>query len=593
MNHKDSQMLCYSVSLFKLIILMLRYIFWFFPFLVSFVTASGALNEIYYVKLFAFELIFIIMLIWKAFKEKKVVDSPLSVYVSDALILGLLVVYSCFYLKQYNIIDNSLFLIYFLFYFFIRFWSSEKDVHILMNIAPIVILLHLLLCCLQYFSIFPNFNSYFDVGSTFGNPDMLSAYLAVLLPFCYISNKWKVFRIILILLTVSLFFYLQARTAIVTTIITILLYYVCRIKISRLYILIGVVMLILAIVLLIHWHSISVLGRFYIWIVALSMVIAKPFGWGPYAFEKYYPEYQSKFTIEHPEIANSLNYDIVHSPYNEFLNIAVTIGIIGLIFYLLFTISVLIIAYKTKSPLLYPLLAFQFVSLSYFPFQIIPLTVIYIVCCSIVLGTTNAPFRMRLIYSFSRLKLLTFCVLIPVIICLSLGLFSLGYWRKAIEQSYSIETYGEACGSFEKSYPFLKNNGRFLISYAELQYRMGNKQKAAALMYQAEHYFSDVAFLHNLAIVYEEDGNINEAKKIYRLATHMSPHNVNITFSQIQFLQRVGDIEHAYCIGKSLLQKNDRHKLPLRQQERFILRRINEFINKIEEGDENIIDPLF
>lgn len=565
---------------------MLKYVFWSFPFLISFATASGELNENFYVKLFLFELIFIIMFVWRTLQGKKVRDFNVSIGVSDILILCLLVVYSYFYIDLYNnIIENSIFLIYLLFYFSSRLWSGEKTVNILIDIVPLVIVFHLLFCALQYFSILPNYNSYFKIGSSFGNPDMLSAYLAVLLPFCYMSDKWKLFRIIVVVLTISLFFFIQARTAIATTALTILLYYVCRMKVSKISILIGTMMLILGIVLLIHWHTISVLGRFYIWIVALSMMVSKPLGWGPYAFEKYYPEYQSKFTIEYPEIANALNYDIVHSPYNEFLNIAVTIGIVGLLFYLLFTIFTLITAYRIKSLLLYPLLAFQFVSLSYFPFRIIPLTAIYIICCSIVIGATNAPFRVCIIYSFSKLKILAFCVLIPVIICFSLGLFSFGYWRKAIEQSSDIETYSKACESFEKSYPFLKNNGRFLISYAELQYRMGNKKKMSLMMYRAEHYFSDIAFLHNLSMLYEEDGKICEAKRIMDLATNMSPCNINITFAQIQLLQRVGDVKQAYLTGKCLLRKIYSRKVILKQQDRYVLKKINEYINKMEENE--------
>lgn len=98
------------MSLFTYLLLksMLKYIFWFFPFLVSFATASGKLNENFYVKLFAFELVFIIMSVWKTLEENRVVNSNISVCASDISILGLLVIYSYFYIGQYNIIDNSI-----------------------------------------------------------------------------------------------------------------------------------------------------------------------------------------------------------------------------------------------------------------------------------------------------------------------------------------------------------------------------------------------------------------------------------------------------------------------------------------------------
>lgn len=439
-------------------------------------------------------------------------------------------------------------------------------------------MLHLFLCVLQYLSIFPNFNSYFEVGSTLGNPDMLSAYLAVLLPFCYMSSKWKFFRMIVIVLTISLFFFLQARTAIVATVVTILLYYIHIKKVPKIYILAGLLFLIIGLVLLVYWHNISVLGRFYIWIVALSMIMSKPFGWGPYAFEKFYPEYQAQFTIKHPEIANALNYDIVHSPFNDFLNIAVTIGMVGLMFYLLFVISVLVAAYRTKSLLLFPILAFQIVSLSYFPFRIIPLTVIYIICCSIVI-VTSKDYRIRVICSSVRLKLLAFCILIPVLICFFSGLYSFGFWRKAIEQSSRTETYSEACESFERSYPFLKNNGRFLISFAELKYKM-NDNTALLLMEQANLYFSDVAFLHNLAVLYEQDGRINEAKEKYEIAINMSRNNAKIGYIYIRFLQRIGDTDKAY--RSAILLRKNLMNAPSKFENELVLKKMNRLIASYE-----------
>ncbi|MBV3636192.1 MULTISPECIES: O-antigen ligase family protein [Bacteroides] len=554
---------------------MTKYIFWFIPFLISFATASGKLNDNFYVKLFAFELVFIAMLLLNVKNKQNTIP---SVRLSDIFVLGLLMTYLFFYMGQANLIDKSPFIMYFLFYFFTRTCSNNKVIEILTIIAPIVITLHLLLCVSQYFQVLPNFNSYFTIGSTFGNPDMLSAYLAVLLPFCYMSNKWKAFRIVITGLTLSLFFLLQARTAIITSIIILLLYYIRKHKMSRIYILSGILTLIIGFIFLVNWHSISVLGRCYIWVVALSMVLSKPFGWGPYAFEKYYPEYQSIFTVQHPNIAKALNYDIVHSPYNEFLNITVTIGIIGLVLYLLLVAYVLITAYRTKSPLIYPLVSFQIVSLSYFPFKIIPLTVIYIICCSIVISTDKF-YRIRITNILIKLKSSVFYIIVPVIICFLTGAFSFVNWKKGIEQSDKIETYYNACESFEKCYPFLKNNGRFLISFAELKYKMKN-DSALTLMEEADKYFSDVAFLHNLAVLYEQSGRIADAKMKYKLAVNMSPNNADIGYAQILFLQRVGDIDEAYQLA-TLLRKRIINT-PFKSDNKLILEKLNKFIASYE-----------
>ena len=189
---------------------MAQYLFWLIPFFVSFATASGDLNNNFYIKLFAFEFAFILMFVYNAYKKERNFRIAFSISYPDVLIIGLLIIYFYFYAGYCNIIDHSVSLIYLLFYFFIRSNFDNKSVDALIKIVPLIIASHLLICLLQYFRIIPNYSIYFEVGSTFGNPDMLSAYLAVLLPFCYTGNrKWIFFQVSIVGLTVFLFFYLQ------------------------------------------------------------------------------------------------------------------------------------------------------------------------------------------------------------------------------------------------------------------------------------------------------------------------------------------------------------------------------------------------
>ena len=72
-------------------------------------------------------------------------------------------------------------------------------------------------------------------------------------------------------------------------------------------------------------------------------------------------------------------------------------------------------------------------------------------------------------------------------------------------------------------------------------------------MHQAENYFSDVAFLHNLAMIYEEEGNITEAKNKLNMASNMSPNNIPILTAQVQFLRRIGKYDEACQMNTLLL----------------------------------------
>ncbi|MCD8317766.1 MAG: hypothetical protein LUC45_02405 [Paraprevotella sp.] len=89
------------------------------------------------------------------------------------------------------------------------------------------------------------------------------------------------------------------------------------------------------------------------------MLTKRPFGWGTCAFERYYPEEQSMFTMTHPGLASTLNYDIVHSPFNEFMNVGVGLGLLPLCLYIAFTVYILIKGHRIRSTLFYPLLTFQ------------------------------------------------------------------------------------------------------------------------------------------------------------------------------------------------------------------------------------------
>lgn len=72
-------------------------------------------------------------------------------------------------------------------------------------------------------------------------------------------------------------------------------------------------------------------------------------------------------------------------------------------------------------------------------------------------------------------------------------------------------------------------------------------------MHQAERYFYDVSFLHNLSLVYEDEGKLDKANSILESAIHMSPKNTRIRFAQVLFYQRTGKTEKAYQSGLELL----------------------------------------
>lgn len=154
-----------------------------FFFLISFFTTTGMLNANFYVKVFAFEFILAFITILYAFKKRNRHCTQNVTYISlaDLFITLILCAYLYHGIGTHNILDTFWPLAYFLFYYFLRLNGTTDPSGQWTHIAPWVISAHLLLCVFQYFSWIPNHNSLFTIGSTFGNPDMLSTYLASML----------------------------------------------------------------------------------------------------------------------------------------------------------------------------------------------------------------------------------------------------------------------------------------------------------------------------------------------------------------------------------------------------------------------------
>lgn len=203
-----------------------------FFFLISFFTTTGMLNANFYVKVFAFEFILAFITILYAFKKRNRHCTQNVTYISlaDLFITLILCAYLYHGIGTHNILDTFWPLAYFLFYYFLRLNGTTDPSGQWTHIAPWVISAHLLLCVFQYFSWIPNHNSLFTIGSTFGNPDMLSTYLASLLPCCYLTPKKKTYRLGLLALTLLLFVLLQARTALIASILTIVFYAAAQFK---------------------------------------------------------------------------------------------------------------------------------------------------------------------------------------------------------------------------------------------------------------------------------------------------------------------------------------------------------------------------
>jgi Lipid A core - O-antigen ligase and related enzymes len=528
-----------------------KYIIFLLMLLPSFAAGQGELNWNMYIKQFAFAASFSLMVVVSLFLPQKV--RQIQITWGDIFVIMLLATYSCFYIGTSNNLDFTQPFIGFLFYFFIRITvgnHSENIVRIFSQIVPFVILTHIVCCLLQFYGIIPSFHGFFKVGSTFGNPDMLGAYLAILLPFCFIGNNRKILGLITYFLSVILLFLIQARTAIVAVAVVGILYLLLSGKISKKIFLFYILLpAISGLIALIWWHPESVVGRLFVWWISLRMFFARPTGWGLYAFEKHYPEFQADYLSKNtfPDIFHP---EVVHSSFNEFFNIGVTMGVVGLAFTLLLVAYLLFASYKERSLLLYPACAFLTISMTYFPLSIAPVAMMGILLAALINGncSTGSLFVIR----FNGMKYWMIPLMISVILLTWNNYHVYHQWQTAFNTKSNER--------FEKIYPSLKGNGRYLITWAREREIANDSIKALSLMKEAEQFFCDNIFLRNLALACEKNGDIEEAKLLFDKAVNMVPGDFNSSYVRILFLQRIELHEEAYQAAIKLYQQPVRSK---------------------------------
>lgn len=276
------------------------------------------------------------------------------------------------------------------------------------------------------------------------------------------------------------------------------------------------------------------------------------------------------FTVANPGVASALNYDNVDSPYNEFLNIGVTLGVAAMLIYVWLVAMLLLTLHRNRSALFYPLLTFQVLSLSYFPFSIAPLMALYVALCGCVVNLYSpCIFRMK-----CRLGVARF---IGVAASVSVAFVVAGSWI-ALEKWKEARAFSDCAPvslrCYESVWPLLKDNGRFLVSFANMEFGSGDSVAARSLLQRAERCHTGEAFLLYVAEMQENSGCMAEAKRNLLLAANMTRLNAEATYFQISFLLRNGLRAEAVQAAASFMERVRSSHRDFSVRDKFYISRI-------------------
>lgn len=301
-------------------------------------------------------------------------------------------------------------------------------------------------------------------------------------------------------------------------------------------------------------------GRLLIWKISSSIIkehIVNGVGNGYFsgAYGRAQEEYfrNNKGTEHEQMIAGAPEYT-----YNEYLQIVMEYGIIGLLFLILIIGYCLYHLTHTNNQNRVPILG-AFISLLIMAFFSYPLRNLYTCLLSICITVLAVflPNEKRTIKSIITSYVMLLFALLTIFYKGSFS-FGLGNTKTAYKQwnllkpYFDAEQFDEIVGNYSILYPYLKSDATFLFEYGQCLSKMELYEKSNKILQEGLCRSSDPMFLNILGKNYQRLGRYQLAEKMLYKAHYRIPHKIYplyllmLLYKEQQNKQNM--LSMAYCI---------------------------------------------
>lgn len=338
--------------------------------------------------------------------------------------LVLLVLLSCYYLFQTLLSAKELHTIHtylftnalLLLSLALLFKNKILNQQAVFNIISIAALIESIICVFQFGGLIKSPNQFIKVSGTWENPNVTAMFLAMSLPAIVSINLFKKYpadiwlnRCFAAVIFIAIIV-LKCRTAYIGSFAALIIIFNNRYnfvnKLKEKYsvvkqIVLSVLLLALIIPIAVYaytWKQNSADGRKLVWKISASMIAQNPVtGIGLGNFEHDYNLQQAAYFAHSKGSSTEINNaDFVNMAYNEFLQNAVEGGIIALILFVAFILSLFASSKKQKQPIPPPaalavsgIAAFAAMSFFNFSVQAIPVMCLFIIYASIIISNSK------------------------------------------------------------------------------------------------------------------------------------------------------------------------------------------------------------
>lgn len=410
----------------------------------------------------------------------------------------------------------------------------------------------------------------FRMSGSFDNPAGFAASLSVCFPFClFLLVKkelyWKIIGGLSALLFVVAIILSQSRAGVIAIIVISAIWAVKALNPTWLRSwsnrtkMVGSTALIITILVGLYFlKKDSADGRLLIWQCSGQMIANKPLlGHGAGGFQWEYMLYQADYFRAHPASSYAMRADIVKHPFNELVLLLVEHGLVGgLLFGVL--VYLLIREYrKNKQPeTFYAMLCLSgigvFACFSYplgYPF----VKLMAVFCAALIMRNETKRWQIS--------KGL-FSVIKPAALVVSVALLVYTYnmfqdefrWNTIAQRSLAGETK-VVMPDYAKLYKTMNRNGLFLYNYASELNFINRNTESNRLFVEASHFMNDIDLQLQMADNYQKMKQYKEAEKCFLLAHQMIPNRFIPLYRLALLYKEEGKIQDARKISELIIKK--------------------------------------
>ncbi len=451
-------------------------------------------------------------------------------------------------------------------YFFIRIFIESNGSYIWIFAITSLIFIFEIALIIQQLKFTNGQNSLFLIG-TLNNSNLIGEYIVCLAPFLiFFARKIKISYLRLPI--VGLVFISSFSIAILTqsrgatfSLLCLLIYYFFHFS-NRFYkskktktIIIGISCIVLFIGLV--WSSIylktdSALGRILIWKVALPHILVHPFlGYGFGSFPINYSYWQGNFFYSNGLRSNLWQFaDISYSAFNDFLQIILEVGFLGVTLFIFFAGNVLFITTSTpklnfETPLKGSIICILFSALVSYPLHCFPILLTLFIGIALLTNLSNEKPRVIIIKKLGIRAIaivLILCLIYPEVLWYK-QLSALDIWKTNKQGILDNDLNAER--RINEVMPEISRSGPLLFELGQIYYLKGEYPKALNILEKSQSLITKEDAFYYIGDIYLRNNDFPKACQSFYSAYTILPDRIRPKCLLANTYFQMGDYKNA------------------------------------------------